>query len=723
MEPNDLVGVYSNRLMNEYHYPRDCIQERVPYAFGKARYRIDIVVLKDGKPYIVIETSAKTNPPEVIDQLQGYLRATNAEFAVATNGFIDRCYKVSHISPEGLLESIPDIPQYNKNLGDLGYHKNADLVRMSPLQFQEVILHIRDGIYLRQGLSRDETTKQLAKLLLLKVYDETLSDGLFRAHYNEPPENVTSRIKALAMKAREKYPSILAEPPNLGDELLSRCVSILQKYSLRDSGIGIIGSKYPIFDLLGHPGLEFSTRRDVIKLMIDLLNPSRGSTFIDPACGVGGLILEAARRGCKVTGIEINANIAQYARMNLAISGLSGQIITYDSLSPQNTSDSGFLNPVLEGSFDYAAVDPPYGVRIDDQRLNEFSLGAARKSQSSEALFLERTYRFLKQNGKMIIMLPDAFLSSDSTLDAREFAMKGSSIRAIVSLPENSSTTASIRASLLLLERSARKDNATHDVFVAILENFANAERVVSAFRAFQDGRFTQSDNMFVINLISPRKMNVRYLQGAFLEAQMRSKPQYPIVRLCEIASLTTGVQMERIGKSDSNGKFLYVRAGNVGDFMLNLDKAEKMNVSMDASKWLAKPGDILLTRAGTVGRVALVSEDSPQIIIGSNVAKISIQEGDRVLPEYVVAFLASEQGMREIRMYTTGAPIKSISSSALGQIKLPLAPIERQIEIAGQLRRIIDSKRESNRIIEKMRAREEQLRIELNRLTEEKRW
>ena len=718
----DPVEIYASRLTSEYQYPREDIRREVSHAFGKARYIVDLLVMKQGKPYIIAEVKARSSSDIAVDQLLGYARAMDSEFAVASNGYTDSCYKISRVIHDTRLEPIPDIPAYGRTLEDLGTHKNSELVRMKPRQFRAVILHTIDLISSNQGLTREEAAKEAFKLLLLKIFDESLENGLFRARYKEPSENVQSRIVALAMQANETYRSILCEPPNLSNELLVACVHSLQKYSLLDSGRDIIGSKLPVGDILGPHTYEFSTPRDLVRLMIDLLNPTKGSTFIDPACGVGGLVTEAASRGCTVTGIEINASIAQYANVNLAVSGLHGEIFAGDSLASNQGSTA--LTNLQENAYDYAALVPPLGGKVADERLNNFSLGTTRRSQRVEALFLERTLRFLRPGGRMIIAVPENFLLVDSALDAREFALKESGVKAIVSLPKGVLLPlSSMKISLLLLERSPGRGTTQDDpVFVAIMDNMAELPHVVSCFRAFERGEAIRDPIVFVTNIVSARQMNPSYLWGVASEIV---KPRvggvadvlYRMVELHEIATLTAGIGVERIGKNDPQGEFSYVRAGNIGDFVLDLRKNVKVLTNRDVRKWVAKPGDILMTRVGTVGKVALVQDDSPPIIVGSNVLKMSVLDKRRVLPEFLLAYLASTQGMAQIDMYTAGSTIRAISTSSLAQIKIPLLPMEQQVKVAQQVRRVIAARREASRVLEEMRAREDKLLVELDDL------
>ena len=48
-------------------------------------------------------------------------------------------------------------------------------------------------------------------------------------------------------------------------------------------------------DLTNKKAGEFYTPRSVVRLMVNILDPQEGETIYDPACGTGGMLLEAVQ--------------------------------------------------------------------------------------------------------------------------------------------------------------------------------------------------------------------------------------------------------------------------------------------------------------------------------------------------------------------------------------------------------------------------------------------
>lgn len=76
-----------------------------------------------------------------------------------------------------------------------------------------------------------------------------------------------------------------------------------------------------------------------------------GDKLIDPCCGTGTLLLEAAQMGIKVTGYDINPKMVGAAEKNLAYFGLKGSIEYGDARE-------------ITGEFDVLVTDLPYGMNI-----------------------------------------------------------------------------------------------------------------------------------------------------------------------------------------------------------------------------------------------------------------------------------------------------------------------------------------------------------------------
>ena len=121
----------------------------------------------------------------------------------------------------------------------------------------------------------------------------------------------------------------------LSDNLLKDLIEHFSKYDLsnRNCKADILGQAYEYLikkfaDLTNKKAGEFYTPRSVVSLMVQILGPEAGETIYDPACGTGGMLLEAlhyvkAHGGDehlmlgKLYGQEKNLTTSAIARMNL----------------------------------------------------------------------------------------------------------------------------------------------------------------------------------------------------------------------------------------------------------------------------------------------------------------------------------------------------------------------------------------------------------------------
>lgn len=88
---------------------------------------------------------------------------------------------------------------------------------------------------------------------------------------------------------------------------------------------------------------------------------------LDPVCGTGVLLVEAARMGCVATGGDTSAKAAAWARQNLRALGLPATAEVRDALEPRE-----------DGPFDAVVGDLPYGMRLVSQDLEPFAAALPR---------------------------------------------------------------------------------------------------------------------------------------------------------------------------------------------------------------------------------------------------------------------------------------------------------------------------------------------------------
>lgn len=177
-------------------------------------------------------------------------------------------------------------------------------------------------------------------------------------------------------------------------------------------------------------------------------------------------------------GIEINEQISRAAKMNMIIHDDGHtNVITSDGLVPdqtifERTANKGFTY----GTFDFIITNPPFGSTIrqtEQAYLKTYQLGkkdedwlavkaqpeTTRENQSTEVLFIEQDYKFLKPGGFLAIVIPDGILTNSSLQYLRNLIEDWFRIVAVVSMPQTafSANGAGVKSSVMFLQKWTQK--------------------------------------------------------------------------------------------------------------------------------------------------------------------------------------------------------------------------------------------------------------------------
>lgn len=107
--------------------------------------------------------------------------------------------------------------------------------------------------------------------------------------------------------------------------------------------------------------------------------------------------------------------------------------------------------------------------------------------------------------------------------------------------------------------------------------------------------------------------------------------------------------------------------------------------------KYLLAEGDILITRTGNVGRLALVTGDHGGWLFHPNLVRLRLPDGGSARASYLAAYLGSGAAQDWIRTRASGSVIPSVSIRTLGELPVPLPPYEEQQVIGATLAALDD--------------------------------
>ena len=541
-EEIEAVQIFVKQLVEDYTYPKEHIRTRPQYRVkqrpsGGKDFPVDIAVFSSNNhtfdnEYILVECKKK-NRKDGKKQLEDYLHFSKAYLGVWFNGeerlFLRKIEKQGKI----FFEEIPNIPQYGQRVEDIGKFRRKDLRPTHNLKatFKAIRNHLAANTV---GATRDEVlAQQLINLIFCKIYDERFTEPndivTFRAGVDEAPNDIKDRILELFEKVKRKYKEVLDENDNINLDAnsISYVVGELQNYCLIEAERDIIADAFETFighALKGGQG-QFFTPRNVVKMMVDILDPDDEDLIIDPACGSGGFLIEALRHVWKkldaegekyhwsksnlqeekmevalnrIRGIDKDYFLAKVAKAYMAIigDGKSG-IVCEDSLeNPQNWSDATRQKIHLE-NFSVLLTNPPFGSKIpvrgedklkqfdlghkwkQDKKTGEWEKGKLKDKEAPQILFIERCLQLIKDGGRMAIVLPDGIYGNNQLGYIRKWLLERVRITAIIDVPTETFMPNTPTKTTIMILQKLPKNKIPNDypIFMAVAETCGHDRR------------------------------------------------------------------------------------------------------------------------------------------------------------------------------------------------------------------------------------------------------
>ena len=342
-------------------------------------------------------------------------------------------------------------------------------------------------------------------------------------------------INKLFKKAKQKWGGIFeeGEPLRITDENhLQICVGFLQNVKLFNSNLQVIDEAFEYLvnkSAKGEKG-QYFTPRNVIDMAVYMLNPQPHETMIDTACGSCGftvhtlfnvwaklvnqgkanfhnfsnqkLTVEQKDYVDKVFGIDFDEKSVRVSRtLNMIAGDGRTNVLHLNSLDysrwEEKLKDDNWCRTYLQGyyrmldlaknrqnpkqfNFDMLLANPPFAGDIKDTRLiANFAIadknGKRMSKLSRDILFIERNLDFIKDGGRMAIVLPQGRFNNTSDAKVREFIMDRARIIAVVGLNGNTfKPHTGTKTSVLFVQKWHDKTNPKVDdypIFMAVSKN------------------------------------------------------------------------------------------------------------------------------------------------------------------------------------------------------------------------------------------------------------
>ena len=250
---------------------------------------------------------------------------------------------------------------------------------------------------------------------------------------------------------------------------------------------------------------EFYTPRTIVKLLVKLLDPKPGDDVYDPACGTGGMLIEAIHHinNDKLTygriyGQEKNLATSSIARMNLFLHGAKDfKIIQGDTLR-----NPKFLKAGKVQTFNCVIANPPFG--LDNWGSQQFAsdpfgrnIWGCPSDSSADFAWLQHMVSSMDRNdGRCAVVLPQGVLfHSGKEAEMRKELVKTDMVECVITLVQGVFFSTGVKACIILLNKNKRAEHKNKiclidatSIYTAMrAQNIMTIEDINKVFNLYQN--------------------------------------------------------------------------------------------------------------------------------------------------------------------------------------------------------------------------------------------
>ena len=440
----------------------------------------DIEILINGKVEFIIDIKKPTISLTEKDILQStsyakLISTPPALYGCTTNG-ID-CVTTNTItgqrtsgipSKSELLKQISHSKKKIYNDIEIREIKSVLLTLLEPKELYKVISNSKNIIEKKGLIRSDQSFKEMTKILLVKMNEERrakIGEGAnrFTISYIDASSKTNSIgevdvFETLFSEAKDKYPNIYDDKDEyliLRDrEALLEVVKQIEPFSFLGTGDDIKGAVYEIFlkSTLRGDFDQYFTPREIVDFIVKFADPTTGDTFLDPACGSGGFLIQAfnyvnqkiidstdsevetKKKFDKLVEKSIWGNEADY---DLHVLAKINMIMHGDGWNNIYQGDTLITKNLPNDYFDLIMTNPPFTIKYNfPNTLSEYELGIGKESEELDILFVEKSLNLLKPGGDLYIVLPEGLLNLPKYRYFRDWLFEKAYLLCIISLPE-----------------------------------------------------------------------------------------------------------------------------------------------------------------------------------------------------------------------------------------------------------------------------------------------
>ena len=393
---------------------------------------------------------------------------------------------------------------------------------ITPLLYYKRISDVYDE-ETEEALELSGGDKEFAALPEQHRFD--IPDGCHWQDVRERTENVGSALVGAMRQIELANPDTLygvlsifsaqkwTDKSVLSDERISDLIEHMSKLKLGNKNYSndLMGDAYEIMlkkfadDSKSKAG-EFYTPRPVVKLLVNILDPQPGDSVYDPACGSGGMLIEAVRHMLNdslccgnIFGQEKNVTNAAIAKMNLFLHGASD----FNILQGDTLRDPKILQGGSVARFDCVIANPPFSLKKwgeKEWRNDKYGRniwGTPSDKVGADFAWIQHMVQSMKPGtGRMAVVMPQGVLfRGNEEGEMRKKMVETDMLEAVIALGDKLFYGTSLSPCILIFRRCKAQNHsarvlmidATKILTVKRAQNELSLENVQTIYQHYLD--------------------------------------------------------------------------------------------------------------------------------------------------------------------------------------------------------------------------------------------
>lgn len=461
---------------------------------------------------------------------------------------------------------------------------------------------------------------------------------------------------------------------------------------------------------------QFRTPRHIIDFIVEIVNPQKNETILDPACGTAGFLISSYKHilkqntkknlgdgltasdrkkiGENLNGYDISPDMVKMSLVNMYLHKFTNpKISEYDTLSSEDKWNE---------YYDVILANPPFfSPKGGIMPHNRFGV----KSTKAEVLFIDYINEHLKPNGRAGIIVPEGVIFQTGTAYKQlRKKLVETSLIGVVSLPAGVFQPYSgVKTSVLILDK--KKSKNTEKIFFQKINNDGfslssirtpitgnDLPKIIKNFREFNNTEaFIDKEKLL-------NSSDYSFLFERYSESK-RSEKTSKLIQIGEYFKILNGSTPSRkVKKYWDDGNIPWFTIDDIrrqGRVITNTSQHITKDALKETSVKLVPKLSTLICCTASVGEVAF---NDIELTTNQQFNALIIKDEfkEEINPKYI--FWISSSLKEEIKRIAGSTSFEYLSVTNLKKIKIPLPSKETQNQIVEELdgyQKIIDGCRQ----------------------------